>query len=137
MEENNRIEENKRITIALSEAIMRGDWAAVDGLLAPEFTYIGDGRSLNRAGYVVFMREVLCRAMTDMKMTFPRVIAEGDLVAVEYTNEMTHTGDFFGAPASGKRVLGTGHFIRQIAKGKVVAEWQTTNALGLMAQLKG
>lgn len=130
------MEENKRIAIALSEAIMSGHWATVEQLLAPDFTYVGDARPLDRQGYVVFMRDVLCRAMTDMQMKFPRVVAEGDLVALEYTNEMTHTGDFFGVPATGKRVVGTGHLIRQIANGKVVAEWQTTNAAGLMAQLR-
>ena len=81
------------------------------------------------------MRGVLCAGMTDMDMQFLRVIGEGDLVAVDYTNAMTHSGAFYGVPATGKRVLGTGQFMRQIKDGKVVAEWQTTNALGLMQQL--
>jgi predicted ester cyclase len=66
--------------------------------------------------------------MTDMDMTFLRVIAEGDLVAVDYTNAMTHPGAFYGVP-------GTGQFMREVKDGKVTAEWQTTNALGLMQQL--
>ena len=39
------------------------------------------------------------------------------------------------APATGKRVIGTGQFMRQVKNGKVVAEWQTTNSMGLMAQM--
>lgn len=127
--------DTKQTALALSEAIMKGDYAQVEQLLAPDFAYVGDGRPLDRAGYIHFMRDVLSVAMTDMKMTFPRVVAEGDLVAVEYTNEMTHSGAFFGAPATGRRVIGTGHFIRQVRDGQVVREWQTTNAAGLMAQL--
>ena len=57
------------------------------------------------------------------------------MVAVDYTNAMTHSGDFYGVPATGKRVMGTGQFMRQVKDGKVVGEWQTTNALGLMQQL--
>ena len=68
-------------------------------------------------------------------MEFLHVIAEGDLVAVNYTNEMTHKGDFLGIPATNKRVKATGQFIREVKNGKVTAEWQTTNALGLMQEL--
>ncbi len=48
---------------------------------------------------------------------------------------MTNTGDFFKIPATNKRVIATGQFIREVKDGKVIAEWQTTNALGLMKQL--
>jgi len=41
---------------------------------------------------------------------------------------MTHSGDSYGVPA-------TGQFMREVKDGKVTAEWQTTNALGLMQQL--
>lgn len=75
--------------------------------------------------------------MTDMEMDFMRVIAEGDLVSVDYTNLMTHSSEFYGIPATGKRVLASGQFIREVVDGKVVAEWQTTNAMGAMAQLTG
>jgi steroid delta-isomerase-like uncharacterized protein len=127
----------KTTALAVSLAITKGDWNAVEALLAADFAYVGDGRPLNRAQYIAFMRDVLSTAMREMEMTFPRVVTEGDLVAVEYTNAMTHVGPFAGIPATGKRVLATGHFIRQVRDGQVVAEWQTTNAVGLLAQLTG
>jgi len=97
---------------------------------------IGDGNpAINKQQYIGFMRGVLCAGMTDMDMEFLRVVGEGDMVAVDYTNAMTHSGGFYGVPATGKRVLGTGQFMRQVKDGKVTAEWQTTNALGLMQQL--
>lgn len=127
---------NKEITLELSKAIMAGQWSKVDALLDENFTYIGDGRpAMNKQEYIGFMKNVLCTAMTDMDMKFPRVIAEGNLVAVDYTNEMTNSGNFMGIPATGKRVFATGQFIREIKNGKVVAEWQTTNGYGLMVQL--
>lgn len=128
--------ELKDTALALSRAIMALDWDRAAALLADDFVYVGDGRPpLDKAGYLGFMRGVLCAAMTEMDMTFTRVLAEGDLVAVEYTNAMTHTGPFMGLPATGKRVLATGMFIRQVRDGKIRGEWQTTNALGLRAQL--
>ncbi|MDM8521199.1 ester cyclase [Anaerolineales bacterium HSG6] len=130
------LEQNKEIALGVSRAIMNGNWEKVDELLDDSFIYVGDGADpINKQQYIGFMRGVLCTAMTDMDMKFLRVIAEDDLVAIEYTNEMTHTGEFFKIPATGKRVIGTGHFIREVKNGKVTAEWQTTNALGLMQQL--
>ncbi len=128
--------ETKSTAIALSQAIARGDWNAVDALLAPEFTYVGDGRPMSRAEYIGFMRGVLCVAMTEMDMKFTRVVAEGELVALEYENAMTHTAPFAGFAPTGQRVTATGHLIRQVRDGRVLAEWQTTNAGALIAQLQ-
>ncbi len=130
------MKDNKQLALDLSKAIMKGDWATVDALLADDFVYVGDARPpMNKTQYLDFMRNVLCTAMTDMDMSFPRVVAEGEFVAVDYTNAMTHSGLFLGVPATGRRVMGTGQFMRQVRDGRVVAEWQTTNMAGLMAQL--
>ncbi len=130
------LEQNKEIALDVSKAIMNGEWEKVADLLDDDFMYVGDGApAVNKEQYIGFMRGVLCAAMTDMDMEFVRVVAEGNLVAVEYTNDMTHSGEFFGVPATNKRVVGTGHFIREVKNGKVTAEWQTTNAMGLMRQL--
>ena len=128
--------DNKEIALNVSRAIMNGEWETVETLLADDFQYIGDGNpAINKQQYIGFMRYALCAGMTEMDMQFLRVVGEGEMVAVDYTNAMTHSGPFYGVPATGKRVLGTGQFIRQVKNGKVVAEWQTTNALGLMQQL--
>jgi predicted ester cyclase len=128
--------DNKEIALNVSRAIMNGEWETVETLLADDFQYIGDGNpAINKQQYIGFMRYALCAGMTEMDMQFLRVVGEGEMVAVDYTNAMTHSGPFYGVPATGKRVLGTGQFMRQVKNGKVVAEWQTTNALGLMQQL--
>ncbi len=133
---NEQLEKNKEVCLGVSKAIMNGKWDKVDELLDNDFKYIGDGgAAINKQQYIGFMKNVLCGAMTDMDMKFLRVIAEGDLVSVDYTNAMTHSGEFFGVPATNKRVIGTGQFIRKVKNGKVTAEWQTTNAMGLMVQL--
>lgn len=132
------LQEKKEIALGVSKAIMNGEWEKVDELLDDSFTYVGDGAPpINKEQYIGFMRGVLCAAMSDMDMDFLRVIAEDDLVAIDYTNQMTHSGEFYGIPATGKRVVGTGQFIREVKNGKVTAEWQTTNAMGLIGQIKG
>ncbi len=127
---------NKEVTLSLSKAIMSGNWETVDNLISDEFKYEADGRpAIGKQEYIGFMKNVLSNAFTDMDMNFLRVIAEDDLVSVDYTNKMTHTGDFMGIPATQKRIIASGQFIREVKNGKVTAEWQTTNMAGLMQQL--
>jgi len=128
----------KDIALGLSTAIMNGNWEKVDALLADDFTYEADGRpAMDKQEYIGFMQFALSTAFTDMDMNFVHVLVDGEMVAVDYTNDMTNTGEFFGIPATGKRVHATGQFMRQVRDGQVVAEWQTTNMAGLMAQLTG
>jgi predicted SnoaL-like aldol condensation-catalyzing enzyme len=81
---------NKEIALGLSRAIMTGQWDKVDALLADDFTYIGDGQpAINKQQYIYFMKEILSTGFTQMDMQFHRVIQEGDMVSVDYTNMMT------------------------------------------------
>jgi len=131
-----QLKKNKEVALNLSRAIMDGKWDEVDNLLADDFKYEADGRpAIGKQEYIGFMKGVLTISMTDMDMDFLRVIAEGNLVSVDYTNTMTHSGEFFGIPATNKRVLATGQFIREVKDSKVTAEWQTTNSAGLMQQI--
>ncbi|MEZ4910075.1 MAG: ester cyclase [Saprospiraceae bacterium] len=130
------IEANKETALELSKSIMKGDWAKVDALLSDDFQYIGDGKpAIGKQEYIYFMKEILCKGFTNMDMQFHRVVGEDDMVSVDYTNFMDNTGDFYGIPATGKRIASTGQFMRQLKNGKVVAEWQTTNSYGMMVQL--
>lgn len=133
---NEKVQSNKEVALNLSKAIMEGNWDEVNNLIADDFVYEADGRpAIGKQEYIGFMKNVLSNAFSDMDMTFLRVIGEGNLVSVDYTNKMTHIGEFFGIPATQKRVIASGQFIREIKDGRVTAEWQTTNMAGLMQQL--
>ena len=62
-------------------------------------------------------------------------IAEGDLVAGYETWHGTHTGEFFGIPASGKPVTFKVNDIVRVANGKIVEHWAVTDNLSLMQQI--
>jgi len=131
-----QLKANKEVALNLSKAIMSGDWEKVESLISDDFKYEADGRpAIGKQEYIGFMKNILSNAFADMDMDFLHVIAEGDLVSVDYTNKMTHIGEFFGIPASQKRIIASGQFIREVKNGKITAEWQTTNMTGLMQQL--
>lgn len=122
--------------LALSIAIQDGQLLArADELLADEFVYTGAaGMRLDKAGYVGFMH-ALSQSFSDQKMTFHARLTEGDLAAVAWTNDMTHTSEYQGIPATGRRITASGNWIRKVEGGKVVREWDTTDIFGLMQQL--
>jgi len=128
------LEQNKKIALKVSKSIMNGQWDELDSLLAPEFTYDGDGAHYTRDEYIGFMQD-LYLAMRDMKMEFPQVVAEGEFVSIRFVNPMKNLGKFMGAPATKKLIVSEGIFIRQIRNGKVIKENQTTDLMGIMTQM--
>lgn len=126
---------NADIALGVSRAILGGDWAALDGLLAPDFRYNGDlGEPYTRDQYIGFM-QAMKGAMSDMTMEFTHVVSQGDLVSIRFVTRARQTGKFMGAPATKKNVEIRGIFMRRIADGKVVEEWQATDLLWMMTQM--
>jgi len=74
-------------------------------------------------------------AFPDLNSTIDMLVAEGDLVAGRMTSTGTHTGDFMGIPATGKRVTFTETHIVRIANGKAVEHWGNQDDMAMMQQL--
>ena len=62
-------------------------------------------------------------------------VAAGDIVVENWIFEGTHTGDFLGVPASGKKLHVRGIEIWRVADGKIVERWGVVDAAGVMEQL--
>jgi steroid delta-isomerase-like uncharacterized protein len=70
-------------------------------------------------------------AFPDVKITVEKMIVEGRDVAVEWTFEATHQGEYMGIPPSGRsfKVLTVAHF--QVENGKVTRDFSLFDATGL------
>jgi steroid delta-isomerase-like uncharacterized protein len=73
--------------------------------------------------------------MPDFHTEIQDLIAEGDKVVARVLMTGTHTGNFYGIPATGKRVEFTGVFIARIENGKIVEHWGEEDSYGLLLQL--
>jgi steroid delta-isomerase-like uncharacterized protein len=73
--------------------------------------------------------------MPDWRTEIEDLIAEGDKVVARIRMTGTHTGDFYGIPATGKRVEFTGIYIVRIANGKIIEHWGEEDAVSLLTQL--
>jgi steroid delta-isomerase-like uncharacterized protein len=75
-------------------------------------------------------------AFSDIEDIVEDMIGEGDRVATRWTLRVTHTGEFRGIPATGKRITITGIGIFRFSEeGKVVESWDSLDQLGMLRQL--
>lgn len=71
----------------------------------------------------------------DPHFTIEDLIAEGDRVAVRWTNEGTNVGEFLGIPATGRTYRVPGVDIYRVEDGKLAEHWHVVDMLGHMQQL--
>jgi steroid delta-isomerase-like uncharacterized protein len=126
---------NKAVSRRLFEAMSRGDLDAVDALFTPDAIVHDPGRELRGGGAIKNGLAGLRAAFPDVVYTVEAQLAEGDLVASRFRGEGTHTGDFRGVPASGRRFRYTGILIHRFEGGRIAEFWGQSDVLGLMQQL--
>lgn len=114
-----------------------GQLEVLDEIIAPD--YINHSSSMpdqppGPAGLkpiVAAMRS----AFTDLHYTLHDLVITEGKVAVRCTMSGTHTGDFFGIPATGKQVKINQFQIEHIRDGQIVEHWRQSDDLTLMRQL--
>ena len=130
------IEENKAIIRRYQEAYNSNNLDALDELVAVDVLTpkIMPDIPFGLEGAKAVHRKTLL-GMPDFRTEIDELIAEGDKVMARVTMTGTHTGDFYGIPATGKSVNFTGMYIARIKDGKIVEHWGEEDALSLMKQL--
>ena len=74
-------------------------------------------------------------AFSDIHVTVEDQIAEGDKVVTRTIFRGTHTGDFRGIPATGRRVAVDEIQITRIRDGRIAERWSILDVLSLLRQL--
>jgi steroid delta-isomerase-like uncharacterized protein len=80
-------------------------------------------------------RVELLRGAFRPHFTIEDIIAEGDKVAVRWTNRGTHVGAFIGLPATGKAFVIAGIDIHRLREGQLAEHWHVVDLLGQLQQL--
>lgn len=130
------IEENKNIVRRYQDAYNTNHLDALDEVVAVDVLTpkIMPGIPSGLAGAKAVHRKTLL-GMPDFHTQIDDLIAEADRVAARVTMTGTHTGDFYGIPATGRSVNFTGIYIARIKDGKIVEHWGEEDGLALMGQL--
>ena len=127
---------NKAIICRYVEATNSGDLDLFDEFVSPDYIehepVPGQGQGLAelKKAYVLFNGP-----FPDLNYVFADIIADGDLVVGRGLISGTHKGEFFGIPATGKKVHWTGTRTFRLKDGKVTEGWFNLDMLGLMQQM--
>ena len=116
----------------VDEVLNAGNYKRSEEFVAPGVTWNGveigpEGYRANHMG----IRE----AFPDFHITIDRMIAEGDMLAVEMTWSGTHMGRFRGIEATGKHVSYRAMQFRRNENGKTVEGWGINDNLSLLMKL--
>jgi len=79
--------------------------------------------------------DMLRAAFPDLTLEPVTVVADEEHVAMAYTIEGTHQGDFQGMAATGKRISVHGTEIVKFRDGKLTERWGSSDELGILTQL--
>jgi steroid delta-isomerase-like uncharacterized protein len=78
---------------------------------------------------------MLRAAFPDLMLEPVTVVADDEHVALAYTINGTHQGDFQGIAATGKRISVRGTEIVRFRDGKMIERWGSSDELGILTQL--
>jgi len=118
------------------ESVWNGaDMKALEELTSTGFTYrLGGQPGRDRSDLGAFV-QLIHGAFPDWRVEVVAIIAEGNQVAVRWDGSVTHEGDFRGIPATGKRIRVSGINMYRIEDGKIAAEWEQMDSIGMLQQM--
>jgi steroid delta-isomerase-like uncharacterized protein len=118
-------EENKAIVRRWFEEVWnQRNVAAIDALAAESFTlhHVALPSAIDLQTYKHY-HPAFMAAFPDFHVEIDDIIAEGDRVAVRFTQRATHQGELMGIPPSGKQVTQPGLAIYRVEGGNLVEAW--------------
>lgn len=130
------IEENKKIILRYQECYNTNQLDGLDEIVAVDVLtpkIMPEMPPGLQGAKAVHQKTLL--GMPDFRTEIQDLIAEDDKVVARIIMTGTHTGDFYGIPATGKQVEFSGIYIARIANGKIVEHWGEEDSLSLLMQL--
>lgn len=131
-----RENQNKRTVRRLyEEAGNEGRLEIIDEIARPDHVEHNPfpGQSQGRDG--LKQRVSMVRTAFNPQFTIEHLIAEGDKVAVMWTNRGTHLGEWFGLQPTGKSVTAHGVDIHLLRDGRLAEHWDVVDATDLLVQV--
>ncbi|MEW2572594.1 ester cyclase [Streptomyces sp. NPDC047070] len=130
---------SKLITEAWDAAWNRGEVAALDALLAPDYRRISAdaGSAAQDATALKASITAVREAFPDLRTTIDEIVvdAEGVRAAIRWHSEGTHEGRFTGIPATGRKVAVSGATFARFEGEQIAAEQVTWDPSALLRAL--
>jgi len=106
------------------------DQFEAEGYINHEAVFYAEGREANRQFWHAFFA-----AIPDISASLEDLVIAGDRVVARLAYRGTHTGDFWGIPASGNAVEMRSIDIWRVEDGMFAEHWDEINAMQLFQQM--
>ena len=114
----------------------QGNFALIDELaVADRYVYKVPGQEALQGQLFKDFVLTVRAAFPDLHNTIESQVAEGDAVVTRGTTRGTHRGSFAGIAPTGKSIEVPWVIFTSFQGGRIVADWEIYDALGMMTQL--
>jgi steroid delta-isomerase-like uncharacterized protein len=119
------------------EGTNKGNLNIVEELFAPDYKHHDPANPDVIVGNEGVTRHIqsLRGAFPDLVFHIDDMVSDGEKIVIRWTANVTHTGDYFGIPPTGKSAVITGMNTWQVQNGKAVEGWVNRDDIGLAQQL--
>lgn len=134
------INSNKEVVARFNREVIAGkDLKSFEALMAPGFVNHSAPPGVSPAsdGMIAFLQNVLWKAFSDIHIDILDQVGEGDKVCTRKIVSGLHIGEFFGMPATNKRINIEIIDIVRVQDGRYLEHWSIWNFQKVMAQVKG
>lgn len=121
----------------LDEFFSQGKLDLADELVTPDYVNHDPATPLPGRGpdLIRQVARLYRTSFPDLRFTIEDQVAERDRVVTRWSATATHTAEFNGIPATGKRATVGGTQTDRFVDGKIAETWVNWDALGLLQQL--
>ncbi len=137
-QKNSLIERNKELVLTMNHEVWNeGNLAVIEELFSPDFVqhFLPDGSDLKG---IIALREEITKhreAFPDWSEHINHIVAEDDLVVIQFESSGTNLGSWLGHPPAGKKVRINEFSILRVDNGKIVEQWLMPDLFNLRQQL--
>ena len=134
------LERNKRLVRQMNDEVWnKGNLDRMDEFFSPDFVrhFLPDGSELRG---VDSLREHVRKhreAFSDWREEIRRIVAEGDLVVIQFVSTGTNEGSWLGNPPTGRRIQINEVSILRIEDGRIAEQWLMPDMFSMQQQLAG
>jgi steroid delta-isomerase-like uncharacterized protein len=112
-----------------------GRLEVADEILADDFVAHVNSQDMRGAEGAKQLASAIRTAFPDVQITHQEALVSGDRVAIRWTSDATHRGDYFGVPPTEKRIRIEGLDLVHLRDGKIAELWISYDNLGVLQQM--
>ncbi|HEY1294196.1 MAG TPA: ester cyclase [Chloroflexota bacterium] len=132
------VDDNKALVRRVLDIINQRNLDAADDVIGSNYVYHSPGAPEVRGpeGFKQLIGMYLS-AFPDIEMSLVDMVAENDLVMIQWAASGTHQGEIMGVAPTGKRVTMMGMIKSRVVGNRIVEDVEVLDTLGLLQQLGG